>query len=93
MPEESIGPPEMALLRRLAQVGGRYTFRPDGEGRVAQRAFEEGIVADVRRLYEKGLVRVDLVGTSFAAGGRGTELTALTVELTAAGRRAIREDQ
>jgi hypothetical protein len=79
MPEESVGPAEMALLRRLAQVGGRYTFRPEGEGRVAQRAFEEGIVADVRRLYGKGLVRIDLVATVFSAGAQGTELTGLTV--------------
>ena len=93
MPEESVGPAEMALLRRLAQVGGRYTFRPDGEGRLAQRAFEEGIVADVRRLYEKGLVRVDLVATSFSAGEERPELTALTVELTTEGRRALKGDE
>jgi hypothetical protein len=53
---------------------------------MAQRAFEEGIVADVRRLYEKGLVRIDLAGTAFSAGVEGTELVALTVELTPAGR-------
>jgi hypothetical protein len=93
MPEESVGPAEMALLRRLAQVGGRYTFRPDGEGRLAQRAFEEGIVADVRRLYEKGLVRVDLLATAFSAGRQGPELTTLTVELTTEGRRALKENE
>jgi hypothetical protein len=93
MPEESVGPAEEALLRRLAQVGGRYTFRPDGNGRLAQRAFEEGIVADVRRLYEKGLVRVDLAASAFSAGRQGTELAALTVELTPAGRRAMGGDE
>jgi hypothetical protein len=93
MPEESVGPAELALLRRLAHVGGRYTFRPDGQGRLAQRAFDEGIVADVRRLYEKGLVRIDLAASAFSAGGEGTELAALTVELTPAGRRAIKGDE
>ena len=86
---ESVGPAEIALLRRIAQVGGCHTFRPDGEGRLAQRAFEEGIVADVRRLYEKGLVRIDLAASEFSAGNQGTELGALTVELTPAGRLSI----
>ena len=90
MPGESVGPAEMALLRRLAQVGGRYTFRPDGHGRLAQRAFQEGIVADVPRLYEKGLVRIDLAASEYSAGRQGTELAALTVELTPAGRLAFR---
>jgi hypothetical protein len=89
MAEESVGPAELSLLRRLAQVGGRYTFRPDGEDQLAQRAFEEGIIADVRSLHAKGLVHLDSAASEYGMRGQLHRLIALTVELTDAGRRVL----
>jgi hypothetical protein len=52
--------PERELLRRLADVGGKYTFRPDGETAIARRAFEQGIVATLFSLQEKQLLTIDM---------------------------------
>jgi hypothetical protein len=83
--------PERALLQRLAQVGGRYTFKPDGESVIALRAFEEGIVAVLLSLYEKQLVHIASGGTAVASvPGQPVRFTEITAELTDAGREAIR---
>jgi hypothetical protein len=89
MPGERSGQ-RVALLRRLAHVGGRYTFRPDGQGRLAQKAFKEGsIVVAVRRLHEKVLCASTWRPTRSPRGGQGTELASFTRELAPAqGRQA-----
>jgi hypothetical protein len=86
-----LSPVERDLLRRLAEVGGRYTFRPDGSSIIAQRVFAEGILSVLLSLEDKLLVRLDPRGTEIVAGSLETNrFVAVTAELTDSGREAIR---
>lgn len=81
---------ERALLRRLAAVGGRHTFRPDGENLLAFRAFEEGIVASLLSLQRKHLVHIDPAATDLVAvPGQPDRFSRITAELTDLGREAL----
>ena len=78
---------ERALLQRLAEVGGRYTFRPDSENALARRAFEEGILTTLVSLQEKQLVRLDTGAIQvIQEPGRPVRFASVTAELTEAGR-------
>jgi hypothetical protein len=80
---------ELGILRRLARVGGRQTFRPDGASTIAYRLFDEGILSVLLSLEEKGLVRLDPRGTEVAVKpGEPGRFTAITAEITEAGRKA-----
>jgi hypothetical protein len=82
--------PERELLRRLADVGGKYTFRPDGETAIARRAFEQGIVATLFSLQEKQLLTIDMhESTGVTLPGEPGHFTSIVVELTDAGRKAL----
>jgi hypothetical protein len=81
---------ERELLRRLSEVGGKYTFRPDGETAIARRAFENGIVATLLSLQEKQLVAIDMhESTRVTLPGQPGHFTSMVVELTPAGRNAL----
>jgi hypothetical protein len=81
---------ERALLRRITEVGGRYTFRPDGQGTLAYRVFNEGIVSVLLSLQAKHLVTIQAEGTeSVSQRGAPARFTAITAELTDAGRAAL----
>ncbi len=81
---------ERDLLRRLGEVGGRYTFRPDGESLLAFRIFEEGIAAVLLSLEIKRLVRFDSSASELMrVPGHGLRFASLTAELTEAGREAL----
>jgi hypothetical protein len=91
MAAQSAGPAELALLRRLAQVGGRYTFRPDGENLRSYRAFEQEIVSVLLGLHGKQLVQIDPQGTEVVAlPGQPGRFAKITAEIMEAGRAAIR---
>jgi hypothetical protein len=82
---------ERSLLRRLADVGGRYTFKPDGEPLIAYRAFVEGIVAVLLSLQQKQLVRIEEVETHMTTlPDHPRRIAAIIAELTSAGREALR---
>jgi hypothetical protein len=86
---------ERALLRRLREVGGLYTFRPDGESLMARRIFAEGMARVLLGLFGKGLVRVDpqateVVDVPGAPPGQPGVITTITAELTETGREALR---
>jgi hypothetical protein len=82
---------ERSLLRRLADVGGRHTFKPDGEPLIKYRVFVEGIVSVLLALQQKELVRIDEVETHMTAQPEHPRrIAGITVELTAAGREALR---
>jgi hypothetical protein len=81
---------ERELLRRLAEIGGKYTFRPDGETAISRRAFEQGIVATLLSLQEKRLVAIDMhESTRVTLPGQPGHFTSIVVELTDAGRNAL----
>jgi hypothetical protein len=82
---------ERALLQRLAEAGGRYTFRPDGENALALRAFEVGILATLVSLQEKQLVRLDTGAIEvIQEPARPVRFASVTAELTEAGRARLR---
>jgi len=82
---------ERALLQRLAEVGGRYTFRPDGENALVLRVFEEGVLATLVSLHEKQLVRFDTGAIEvIQEPGRPVRFASVTAELTEAGRARLR---
>ena len=90
MSETSVRPAELELLRRIDQVGGRYTFRPDGESRIAYRVFEEGVVSVVLSLSAKGFVRLDPDATEITSvQGQRNRVAAIAAEVTEAGRRLL----
>lgn len=81
---------ERALLGRLAEVGGRYTFKPDGENVLAWSVFEEAIVAVLRALHGKRLVRIDSDASELIrVAGQRVRFASLTAELTDAGRETL----
>src|SRR5688572_24401751 len=77
---------ERALLRRLAEIGGRYRFQPDGDSLLALRAFEEGVLAVLLSLQDNQLIRVDRDASELIMlpGDRG-RVASVTAELTNAG--------
>lgn len=82
---------ERSLLRRLAEVGDRYTFKPDGEPLIAYKAFVEGIVSVLLSLQEKRLVRIEEVKTHMTTfPDHPRRIAAITVELTRAGLEALK---
>jgi hypothetical protein len=79
-------PGERSLLRRLAAVGGRYTFRPDGESTLALRVFDEGTVTALLTLDIKRLVRVVMLESElWCRQGEPVRFASVTVQLTNAG--------
>lgn len=79
-------PAERSLLQRLAEVGGRYTFRPDGEDTLALRVFDEGIVTTSLTLDVKHLVRVVMRESElWSRLGEPVRFASIVVQLTAAG--------
>ncbi len=80
-----------ALLRCLADIGGRYRFQPAGDSRPALSAFEEGILAVVLSLEDEQLIRVDRDASELIwLPGDRIRIATITVELTAAGHAAVR---
>jgi hypothetical protein len=85
---------ERELLRRLVEIGGKYTFRPDGEAAIARRTFEQGIVATLMSPQEKRLVAVDMhESTRVTLPSQPGHFTSIVVELTEAGRKPFVVDQ
>jgi hypothetical protein len=84
-------PAEAGLLRRVDQISGRYTFRTDASSSIAYRLFEEGVLSVLRSLEKKGLVHLDPAwdrGSRWP--GESGRFAAITVEITEAGREALR---
>ena len=81
---------ERELLERIAEVGGRYTFQPDGSSIIAHRIFAEGLLSVLLALEEKQLITLTPPGTEVVrvSLGRG-RFVPMTAELTDAGRRAL----
>ena len=83
---------ERALLERLAEVGGRYTFRPDGSSTLAYRIFDDGIPATLLSLQAKWLVTIDVRGTqNVTQPDATTRYTAVTAQITALGLEVLSE--
>jgi hypothetical protein len=83
-------PAERSLLQRLAEVGGRYRFRPDGEGTLARRVFDDGIVTTLLTLDVKHFVRILLEESElWCRPGEPARFASITVQLTAAGWKAV----
>jgi hypothetical protein len=79
---------ERDLLRRLADVGGKYTFRPDGETATARRAFEQGIITTLLSLHEKQLIRINTQESiRVTLPGQPEHFTSISVELTEEGQK------
>ncbi len=90
-PAVELGDAERALLRRLAEIGGRYRFQPDGESLLALKAFEEGILTVLLSLQDKQLIRVDRDASELIwLPGDRSRIATLTAELTNAGWNALR---
>jgi hypothetical protein len=82
---------ERARLRRLAEIGGRYRFRPDGDSLLALRAFEEGILAVLLSRQDKQLIRVDRDATDLIClPGDRIRIATITAGLTNTGWNALR---
>jgi hypothetical protein len=83
--------PERLLLRLLAEVGGRYTFRPDGATRAAYAAFNQDVVTRLQSLQSKGWIRIDLPGSRVLGLSRsGRRYASVAVEMTEVGKRVLR---
>lgn len=77
---------ERSLVRRLAEVGGRYTFRPDGESTLALRVFDDRIVTSLLTLDVKQLVHVVMLESElWCRQGEPVRFASITVQLTNAG--------
>ena len=82
---------ERSLLRRLAEVGGRYTFRPDGESMLALRVFDQGIVTALLTLDVKHLVRILMQDSElWSRPGEPVRFASIAVQHTDTGWQAAR---
>jgi hypothetical protein len=81
---------ERSLLRLIAEIGGRYTFRPDGGTRAAYAAFNRDTIAVLQSLQSKGFVAIDL-DRSRPLGLRGStrRYASMAVEMTQRGYRRL----
>jgi hypothetical protein len=80
---------ERLLLQRLADVGGRYKFGPDGRDRSAYAAFNRDVVSLLRSLESKGLIEIDRQRSRAIGLHASGCYASVTVQLTAAGRTAL----
>ena len=89
-PNTALTAVERALLRRIAEMGGRCTFRPDGPGALAYRIFEEGIVSVLFALRSKQLVTIEAERIWATSEPGQVRFSAVTVQLTDFGQERSR---
>jgi hypothetical protein len=81
---------EREILGRIAEVGGRYTFQPDGSSIIAHRIFAEGMLSVLLALEEKRLISLTPPGAELVRVALGLRrFVPTTAQLTDAGRRAL----
>lgn len=86
----SLTGPERELLERIAEVGGRYTFQPDGSSIIAQRVFAEGILRVLLSLEERQFISLTPPGTEVVRMSLEVRrFLPMAAQLTDAGRLAL----